>query len=313
MKKLLLAFDGGGVHISSTAVWLDRLVKTGHINLSRIFSFSGTSAGSILAGALAKPNPLDTGEIMDLTGEVTSQIFGQKRVGWLPGWVNTVISSSRYKAGRLKEVLAHHLGGDQVRLGDCEKKIVVPAWDISGKLNTSKVAGPVFFHNHSPINKDRLEWPLYEVVAASCSAPTYFEPAHFRENVLCDGGIVENTSALANFAICRDKYRGGKVSAKEMSILSIGNGQKPHVQEQSLSGWKTPHMVRNLTASITQGGTELSKRVLTGICSDRFHRLEPNMPFVAGLDEHRKVGEIVQWAKGIDLTSTEAWCRGYFG
>ena len=312
-RKLLLAFNGGGIHITSTAVWLDRLVKSGHINLGRVFSFSGTSAGSILAAALCKPNPIGTGEIADLTSTVTKEIFGKKRSDWLPGWVNTVISSSKYKTKQLKEVLAYYLGGDQVKLGDCPRKIVIPAWDITGQLNTSKVAGPVFFHNHQPLfNKDRLDWPLYEVVAASCAAPTYFEASQFKNHSLCDGGIAENTSALANFAICRDKYRGKPVALDEMSILSIGNGSHPYVQMQNLSGWKTPQMVKNLVASLTQGGKELSKRVLSGVCNGSFHRLEPRMPFSAELDEYKKAGEIKQWAKGVNLTRTESWCKGYF-
>ena len=262
---------------------------------------------------MCKPNPVKTEEVADLTSTVTREIFGRKRIDWLPGWVNTVISSSKYKTKRLKEVLAYYLGGDQVKLGDCPRKIVIPAWDITGQLNWGKVAGPVFFHNHRPLfNKDRLDWPLYEVVAASCAAPTYFEASSFRNHSLCDGGIVENTSALANFTVCRDKYRGRPVAIDEMSILSIGNGSHPYVQMQNLSGWKTPHMVKNLVASLTQGGKELSKRVLSGVCNGSFHRLEPKMPFNAELDEYKKVGEIKNWAKGVDLTRTKSWCQGYF-
>ena len=71
-------------------------------------------------------------------------------------------------------------------------------------------------------------------------------------------------------------------------------------------------MVENLVASLTQGGTELSKRVLSGVCNNSFHRLEPTLPFEVDLDEYKKVPRVKQWAKGVDLSKTESWCEGYF-
>ena len=84
MRKLLLAFNGGGCRAASTAVWLERLIKSGHIELEKVFSFSGTSSGSIIAASLCKPDPIDPSQLSAFSAEISRAIFSEKKVNWLP-------------------------------------------------------------------------------------------------------------------------------------------------------------------------------------------------------------------------------------
>lgn len=312
--KSLLGFAGGGVRGVVSCVWLDKLIKTGHIDLDRVDSFSGTSTGSIITSALVKPNPFTPGELVELFKDLAKHVF--KRDTWRPNWLDILIFSCPYKIKRLQEVLKSNLG--DVRVGDCPKKFVIVIYDMDGRIRSTRASTILMVHNHKSFkDKHMLDWPLYKVVAGSCAAPTYFESLRFDDGKQfrkwTDGGQVDNLSVMSNFTIFRDPYIGGETDPEEIAVLSMGNGGRWSVEYAiDNSGWRTPRRFRGALNSIGQGNETLTYKALTAILGPRFFNLNWNYPKDVDLDGWEEVENLEKWARDKDLSRVRAWLDGYF-
>lgn len=321
--KHLLSFEGGGIRGVSSATYLKRLCeadpKTGKpsINLDSLHSVSGTSTGSIVAAALCRRNPYSPGEIVDLFSELSKVVF--KRSSWKPQWLERIWSFAPFDIKKLEDVLRSNLG-ENMLVGDCVRRFVCVTYRLNGEFRGYPASVPMIIHSHGglfPSENRFLSMPLYKAVTSSCTAPSYFKPyewEHEGEKFICvDGGICSNSSVLPNYSICRNKYIGEKISRKEISALVIGNGTHySHETIHSLSGWRTPRMVKVLVDSLVQSNVIFEHKIAKKISDERVYTLDIQPDKNVDLADYSQIEYLKEFSESQDLSRVRAWLRGYF-
>jgi len=311
--KHLLAFPGGGIRGCVTAVYVNRLIESGSLNLDNVYSFSGTSTGAILAAALSVgKNPQ---EILDIYSEMSKEIFKPRM--FFPKWAARTIFSVPYSTDRLLGVLKNAFG--DIKLGEA-RNLVIVAWNLDGRYIDRGAASPLFLHSHKtylPFDTELQEtMPLYLAVASSCAAPSYFDPIHFKSRTksvyLADGGIVSNLSIASNVQVCASSNYDRRINLDSLVALVLGNGSRFFFQAGPTGGWKTPRMLETLIGSIASANQISDNNMMEVLLMERYHIFDPSLPFQAELDDITKIGELIRWANTVDLDPVRSWMRGFF-
>lgn len=302
----VLSLDGGGIRGIITAAWLDRLegyLQAEHPNskLADYFDIvAGTSTGSILACAIAQGTParqiidmyLDKGEVvfppsgwfrLDAWQAGFRRLKGIAEEGWRVFFPNAF--APKYSGRGLDEVL------QGVFKGECffrpnEPQCVVTGFDAFSGM-------PVIFNSTNPNFAHLRTW---EVVRASCAAPTYFPamPISFGPNQsgLVDGGIAANnpTSVAAVEAIKRLQQgtRGHQFDPNQLFIASFGAGYlKGRVSLDSARRWGTVEWMPSIIDLMFTGSTEVVDHTVRHLVPPgNFYRIElPLCPKMAPMDK----------------------------
>ena len=191
--------------------------------------FAGTSTGAIIAAYLASGRMKSFDEIVNLYRDEGPKIF-QRNVK------REILSifglyKSRYNADHLKSVL-ENLFGD-MRLGDLQKRVLIPAVDLGGDKWPYQVK---FFDNFKGNSTD-LDIPVVDVLLASTAAPSYFG-AHkityksFGTREYVDGGLACNHPSVSAICAALDVL-GFDAEIQDVYCLHIATGFFP----QSATGW----------------------------------------------------------------------------
>ncbi len=250
----ILSIDGGGIRGIFPAHILQCVQERLGINVYEYFDMiAGTSTGSIIAAGIAcQKQPSD---VVSLYRKHGAEIFGQKTKSWWPSMVKQGVHS-KYENNNLKTVLHNEFG--DIKLGDIEKPLLIPATDIGhGGVHVFKSSYSNSFTRDKNVAVKRA-------VLASCSAPAFFDPAKVDNYLLADGGVWANNPALA--AVIDAQYRLD-VDMKDIRILSIGTGQSKTAYGTNdnkdwglLTGWKNLEFISfllSLQAQSTQNYLQL--------------------------------------------------------
>lgn len=326
MYQKLLNIPGGGVKGIISAQILERLTEmkdssTGNELLAtdEIYSFSGTSAGAIIASSLALGK--SPGEIVEAYKELATEVFKVRRfLGFIPlpkfAWLAT--TGAPYDLKRLENILESQFKGK--RLKDVPRRLVMVCWNIGGNVdNPNKRQAPLIVHNHEtkmPI-KHLLDCKLSSLVAASCAAPTFFAPKVINirgsEYVLSDGGLVDVSSSLSNYLICRSPFYGRGLKAGEIVSLTVGNTDRDlHQKAESINaGWAAPKRFRSVIDSVCDSNSMMSDLSMRTLLGPRYHSIK-----IKGhnwqLDEADKIDDMQKAAQTADLSAAKSFLRGYF-
>lgn len=228
----ILSLDGGGIRGVFPAHIIKCIEERLNISIYEKFDMlAGTSTGSIIAAGIAFGK--SPAEIVDLYQNNGEKIFSCKVKSWWPSWGKQG-AHSKYANDELKNVLEAEFGGSV--LGDIAKPLLIPSTDIgNGGVHIFKSGYSSQFTRDSSVL-------LKEAVLASCSAPTFFDPAQVGEYLLADGGIWANNPTLA--AVIEAKNRLG-VNVENIRVLSIGTGHSRTAYGTNnfkrwglLTGWK---------------------------------------------------------------------------
>lgn len=206
----ILAIDGGGIRGVVPAHILNSIVRKLGIDLDvRFQMLAGTSTGSIIVAGLACG--ISTEDIVSLYRNIGDKIFLKNQSYWPKKFKPAF--HSLYDNTNLKEVLRETFG--EIKLGDIKKPLLIPSTDIgNGGVH-------VFKSNYCKHFTRDMDILVRDAVLASCSAPTFFNPAIVGEYALADGGLWANNPSLAAFI---DAQRRLNVSADSIKILSVGTG-----------------------------------------------------------------------------------------
>ena len=206
----ILAVDGGGIRGVFPTHILQCLSSRLGIDVNNYFDMiAGTSTGSIIASAIACNIPPE--KIIKLYKEKGTKIFVDKKL-LLPKFIKPAFISL-YENNGLIESLKEEFG--DIKLGDIKIPLLLPSTDIgNGSVHVFKSG----YSNE--FTRDQKDF-LYEAVAASCSAPIYFDPLKVNEYLLADGGIWANNPSLA--AVIDAKKRLN-VDFDDIKIFSLGTG-----------------------------------------------------------------------------------------
>lgn len=262
MTKLLLSIDGGGVLGAGPAAYMARLEATPDLVGFIPDAYAGTSVGAILCAARAIGKKWS--DILEILIRRAPEIFEKPPLSWR---LNPL--RPRYDGRGLERVLKDILGASTT-MAQTEVPLFIIAQD--------------FTRGHPKVWDSRDGELLWEAVAASASAPTYFPPRAGR----ADGGLIANNPAVVGVAAMVDKMR---IPLTDIWCLSLGtNGDY----------WKDPK-ISALTSSIewggillrnpTRGNEELFSFLSRVLLGDRTFRVEPILSRDWALDDISTMGE----------------------
>lgn len=196
-EKILkvLVISGGGVFGIIPSHFLS---LTKPEDFEKVDAIAGTSVGGILSLCYASGK---TGkETKDLFKEAVPHIFKRN-------WLRRLLPRrSMYSSTEIEKFLKNAIPGTAK---DCPKKFIVPCMNFKKKK-------PVIFHN---FNNSYSNYPLWKIGRSTSAAPTYFEP--FSENILIDGGIIENVPIGTMFSVL---WKYLKVDKHQLDVFVVGTG-----------------------------------------------------------------------------------------
>ncbi|BBD68154.1 patatin [Nostoc commune NIES-4072] len=326
MSFKILALDGGGIRGVVAARILQEVEQEirnqgkGNFLYEYFDLISGTSTGSMLAGAIALGK--ESHELIKLYKDRGQDIFPldrKERYKNLPSIIKSILdvfSPPKYSHDGIISVLKDTY--KSIRIKDIEKPIIlILAYDTLYRNTT-------FFTNCHPDLGDRWydDCYLWQICTASASAPTFFPPYKLEpvdkekfgdwEFPHIDGGVSANNPCLAALSlvmrisqssvspIIKQKYKLDNLQLEDISILSIGTGQtgEPY-QYKQISKWRGLDWIQNLTNIFMEPTSEIDsticRQIMGGYDSKRYLRLQfdLNETFKAKPEETYKDPRIV--------------------
>jgi len=230
----LLVIGGGGIYGMVPASFLSCLT---YHDMAKVDVFGGTSVGGILAMHLA------------VTGDPSSLAEDFRRCSgkFFSGSLLTRLNpfSAKYPEDGVESELKRMIPG---AAGDCPRKFVALSFSM-------KSMEPVVFQN---FDGTYSHIPMWKMARATSAAPTYFPP--FSENILIDGGILENVPVMTAAATAR--IHTGR-PYEEMDVLAIGTGRRPQNNGRKASAVRKYTRLNWLSALLpvltTGGNTMMSE------------------------------------------------------
>jgi patatin-like phospholipase/acyl hydrolase len=237
----ILSIDGGGIRGIIPTIVLQALL--GATKAQDAFHLiAGTSTGGIIACGLAKPNPVDLTNILNLYVEHGGEIF-RKGIGSVTHYVH----GPRYAPTALEHYVATEFG--TVALSEVKDvELLVPSYAIA--LPTPDAVGntsaPMFFRSWQArglllgqdARREEYDFPLASIARATSAAPTYFPPATIVNKAgqsfsMIDGGVFANNPTMSAIVEAYHLYH-----SKNIMVVSIGTGIEPiRLNASKASGW----------------------------------------------------------------------------
>lgn len=216
-KKIkILVISGGGIYGLIPCYFLKEINKD---DLNKVDVIAGTSVGGILALYLSsKQNPSNLFfNFKNSIPKIFKTSIWRKINPFLP----------KYSGENMDEVLQGLLPD---KVASCKKTFVIPCLGLKDEI-------PIVFHN---FDETYNHIDMWKIARATSAAPLYFPP--FSENVLIDGGVLENIPIItASAIIC--KYLNKKISDIDIFVLGTGNldinkkKTKKEVESYSVFEW----------------------------------------------------------------------------
>lgn len=298
----ILALDAGGVRGIYTAVLLRRLVTEVPELLERIDFFAGSSTGSITSVGLAAGLP--PAEIVEIFRAYGQVVLGQSIVQNLGQLVG-----AKYDILNLKKLLTPYFGAaimlDLIKRRG--KLVLVPAFDLDGRIDNVRTWKPKVFHNFPGADADDGEL-LVDVIVRSCATPVFF-PSY---QGYIDGTVVAVNPSMLALAQALDQRSGGRDLA-DIRMLSISTGYFPRYIGGDEHDWGLPRWSWPLVSLMSDGQMGVADFEAGRLLGQRgYFRLAPLLPEAIALDEGNKIPDLIAHAEAVDLTATIAWIRRAF-
>jgi len=300
----VLSIDGGGIRGIVTIILLQRLRSLPGLRgiLDHIDLIAGTSTGGLLALGLAKGLKLHA--LRALYEEKGRDVFDDS---WLDDVVDLgTLIGAEYSSDKLEAELQRVFG--TATLGDLPGKVLITSFDLDNENPdpARRTWKPKLFHNlpGESNDHDRL---VYKVALYTAAAPTYFPAV----DGYIDGGVYANNPSMCALAQTQDARNAVRPALSDVVLLSLGTGTGlTYIQGQSLD-WGYAQWARPLVNLMLDGVAGVADYQCRQILGDRYHRLAPVFPPGKNyaMDDVRHVGEMVDFAKTVDLEPAAAWLR----
>ncbi len=218
-QNAVLSLDGGGERGLLEVLFLEKLEALTGMHTSQLFNiFSGTSTGSIIAGALTAANP-QTGkplyrasDLLKFYLEDAAQIFPDPELNhWksLDG-----IEHPIYEDSLKNELLSMYFGEITLGAALADDLIITSGWwsDANG------------YEAHVYRKTTEPNTLVVDATAASSNAPTYFilgeAPSQASHTVTMDGALFANNPADHGYAAAKQIFPG----MPDPLVVSVGTG-----------------------------------------------------------------------------------------
>lgn len=267
---------------------------------------AGASTGGIIALALAFGLPasavhqvyIEKGGAIFPRTTARGPILRRLQLAWRA--LNDV-KRYRYDAAALDRALLDAFG--EAILGQCERRLVVPAFDWNTEVFLFKTP-------HHPDYK--LDWPtlLTTVARATSAAPTYFRAFQGADCRFLDGGVWANNPimcALVDALACYD------VDRRAIEILSIGCADDEYVMTSAhetggLWAWRK---IFSAAAQLQSQNAIGQARLLIG--GDRVHRLDGRTTRPVEMDDYESAAALLPDVAQTLFDNNRAVLEGFFG
>lgn len=310
-KYRILSLDGGGIRGIITAIILQRLNAEPSLAgwLGQANLIAGTSTGGLLTLGLAHGLPPDA--LRTFYEDKGDDVFEDslfddiKDLGKLRG--------ADYNIDNLERELKNTLG-ETTKLRDLNPRVLITAFDLDnedvrdpGEPRTWK---PKLFHNFPGSDSDG-EALAYKVGLYTAAAPTYFPTV----DGFVDGGVFATNPAMCALAQTQDgRSTDPRPSLSDIVMLSLGTGTSlMHIEGQSLD-WGYIQWAPPLVTLLLEAVAGIADYQSSQILGDRYHRLGPTFPSgtTVAMDDVGKIPFMIQFAEGLDLTTTAEWVRDHW-
>ncbi len=218
MKKVI-SIDGGGIRgiVSATVLWeVEKIMQdllVNHVDL-----VTGTSTGAILSGGIAKGLSME--KMLNLYYEDGPMIFGPSEFEYRLRTVGGLFGG-KFDADKLKSALESHFG--DMTLGELYCDFLATSYNMTD-------GAPKFFSK-----AQEHDVKVVDVISASAAAPTYFNPTVIDGKSLIDGGVVASSPAMCAFAEIKSLH--ANLTASEITMISVGNGNRSQVNSGRIDRW----------------------------------------------------------------------------
>jgi predicted acylesterase/phospholipase RssA len=237
----ILSIDGGGIRGIIPAMVLQALL--GKLKAQDVFHIiAGTSTGGIIACGLAKPNPVEPEQIVNLYVQHGSEIFKKS-------FLDPVhyVYGPKYNSTALESYLASELGNFYLSAVE-NVQLLVPSYAIAlAKENPpGNTCAPMFFRSWQArgllvpagANATEYDFKLASIARATSAAPTFFAPARITNRAgqsftMIDGGVFANNPTMCAIVESHHLY-----PTADIMVVSLGTGSNPiHIDAAAAMHW----------------------------------------------------------------------------
>ena len=248
----VLAIDGGGIRGLIPALVLAEIERrTGRRIGQLVDLIAGTSTGSIIACALAKPDPLPAERIARLYVDEGPRIFDRsllKEITSVGGYLD-----ERYESTGLVDVLRRWLG--DARLAEAQVPLLLTAYDIEGRR-------ALFLGRADDMS-------MVDAAHASSAAPSYFEPVRVNGATLVDGGVF-----ATNPAVCAYAQAAGRLEL----LVSLGTGEHTRpLPFEEVRDWGQLQWARPILDVVFDGTADAVDLQLSALLGAAYVRLQTQL------------------------------------
>lgn len=298
----ILAIDGGGIRGIIPAVILDRIEKVLPGFLAKTTLVAGTSTGGLIALGVALGR--SPAELADLYRTKGRTIFRDSILDDVLDLGRTL--GAEYETGPLSRAVTSFFGN--VTLGELEKKVLIPAFDLDNEAGGGKRRWkPKFFHNFRGEDSDGA-LPARRVALYTTAAPTFFPSV----DGYIDGGVVANNPSVAALAQTQDRRSEERCPRLgRIVLLSLGTGRSLlHVKGKRLD-WGFAQWAKPLVKILFDGDLDIADYQCRQLLGDRYCRLDTTFPpgKAVALDNAAELPFLEEQAASVDLDATLSWLK----
>lgn len=278
----VLSIEGGGIRGLMAAYWIQQLEEQVGVPASTMFDvFGGTSTGSLLVLGLNTPDAVGKPRF---SGKTMVQLYQEKAATiFARPWGHFVSSvagfvGSKYPATGLKEVLMGAVGAAQ--LSETIKPCVVPSYDLTHN------APVLFSSSEAKINPD-ADYLVRKVAQASCAAPLYFPPTHFKLDERGKASLVDGFFWAMNPArlALREAKRLNPKKVGQIHLVSFGTGESHRApMHEQLKGLSMTAWISRILYGVTDGARQevhmaLDEELNVPGAQRRYFHFQPTIDF----------------------------------
>jgi len=265
----ILALSGGGYRGLFTAALLVELEKEGGPLRDRFDLITGTSIGSILAGALSVGVP--AADCLAGMLEHGERIFPPAgRIGKAARGAKQALIEAAYDTEPLQEAIGEILGSQcDEHLTNIEQALAIPC--VSHTRAELRV-----LRSRGLAGSDANAVALIDAMLASAAAPTYFPSRKLVTEVVIDGGLIANAPEMVGLGDAIN-LKGAKLA--DIHVLSIGTASaslaRPPEEppSSSIAGWM---ISRQLFQVAMQAQEQMAQSQCQMLIGDNYLRLDGN-------------------------------------
>ncbi len=219
-------------------------------------------------------------------------------------WPDPTQPDDAERAGITEQALQEVCG--KAHLTDLPRRVLIPAVKLDASHHDGTRAWKVtLFHNFPGVDADNEE-RLVDVAQRACATPT-FAPAY---QGFIDGSIICNNPSMAALSQAIHP-QWGVCEPTEIRLLSLGSGRSSTFIESSTEDWGLVQWARPLLALSTDGTADLADFQCQQLLAQRYHRLNPPLPFEAKWDDVGSLPELIRLAEEYSIDAAVRWITEY--